>query len=153
MSRRDTLPTAVRWGTRGLLLLSLAMVGCESPRASVSGIVTFKGQPLPSGTVLLHGADGRVEHALITEDGRFTITNAPLGTVRITVQSHPAVPTGLPTRGGKPPAAPTELAPPAKEKHDNRSVPIPPRYLDPEKSGLTYTVRAGTQTHDIELKP
>ena len=39
------------------------------------------------------------------------------------------------------------------EKRDGKYVPIPPRYRDPEKSGLTYTVRAGSQTHDIELRP
>jgi hypothetical protein len=33
-----------------------------------------------------------------------------------------------------------------------RYVPIPESYADPEKSGLTYAVTGGTQTHDIELK-
>jgi hypothetical protein len=37
---------------------------------------------------------------------------------------------------------------PSKEQY----VPIPASYKDPEKSGLTYTVTGGTQTHDIELK-
>src|SRR5262249_58581110 len=49
---------------------SLLLAGCGSA-ASVSGTVTLKGQPLPSGTVLFHGADGRVEHALITEKGKY----------------------------------------------------------------------------------
>jgi hypothetical protein len=48
---------------------------------------TFNGKPLPSGTVLFHTADGRVEHALIFEDGSYTVSDAPLGELRITVRS------------------------------------------------------------------
>ena len=32
-------------------------------------------------------------------------------------------------------------------------VRIPSRYADDKKSGLTYTVQPGAQTHDVELKP
>ncbi len=147
------MPGATRWITGGLVLLALAVVGCGSRTPSVSGKVTFKGLPLPSGTVLFHGGDGRVEHGLIDGEGRYNIANAPLGSVRITVQSHAAQPLGLPSLGGKPPTAPAELAPPATEKRDGTFVPIPPRYLDKEQSRLEYNVRPGTQTHDIELQP
>jgi hypothetical protein len=153
VSRGGTRPTALRWEIRGLLLVTLAVVGCGQGTTSVSGIVMFKDQPLPSGTVLFHGPDGRIQHSLISEDGSYAMVDAPLGQVRITVQSHPAAPAGLPSRGGKPPATPTELAPPAKAKPNDRAVRIPPRYLDPEKSGLTYTVRAGAQRHDLTLQP
>ncbi len=138
---------------RLLSALCLLATGCGPSAPSVSGTVRFQGQPLPSGTVLFHGADGRVEHSLVSADGRYAIANAPLGPVRITVQSHPAAPAGLPSYGGRSPAAPRELTPTAKEKRGGRHTPIPPRYGDPEQSGLAYTVRAGTQTHDIELKP
>ena len=30
--------------------------------------------------------------------------------------------------------------------------PIPKKYQDPEKSGLTYTVTKGSQEHDIKLE-
>ena len=115
--------------------------------------MTYKGQPLPSGTVLFHSAEGRIEHGLVTAGGRYTIIEAPLGPVRITVQSHAPTPKGMPTRGVKAPAAPAENSPPATEKRDGKYVQIPRRYLDPAKSGLTYIVQAGSQTHDIELPP
>jgi hypothetical protein len=150
---RNTLPAPLRWTTHGLAVLALAMVGCGAQPASVSGTVRFNGQTLPSGTVLFHGDGGRVEHGLIGEDGRFTIADAPLGLVRITVRSHSEQPAGMPTRGDKAPPAPAELATPVKDQRDSRYVRIPTRYLDPEKSGLTYTVRAGSQTHVIELRP
>jgi len=152
LQKEAKMSTAIRWA-RGGLLLALVAVGCAPPTASVSGTVTFKGQPLPSGTVLFHGADGRVEHSLIDGEGKYTVVNAPLGQVRITVQAHAAAPPGLPSKGGKPPAAPAELATSGKETRDGKFVAIPPRYLDPDRSRLTCTVSAGPQTHTIELHP
>ena len=133
--------------------LGLVVVGCETQKPSVSGTVRFQGQPLPSGTVHFHGADGRVEHSLISADGTYTVTNAPIGIVRITVQSHGAAPPKMPSSGGKAPTPPPEIAPRTEDRRDTKYVPIPPRYKDPEKSGLTYTVSAGAQTHNIELQP
>lgn len=49
------------------------------------------------------------------------------------------------------PAAHTTPAPQARG--DGTSVSIPSRYLEPDKSGLTYTVRAGKETHDNALQP
>jgi hypothetical protein len=132
------------------LLLSPLVLGCGAPTASVSGTVIFKGDPLPSGTVLFHGSDGRIEHALIAEDGTYEIASAPLGEVRITVRSHAAAPAKMPF-SGKPPAGETTQGNP--EKRDGKFVAIPPRYLDQEKSGLTYAVSPGLHTHDIELQP
>jgi len=140
--------------SRFFLLLSVLMVlaGCGEPTASVSGTVKFKDQPLPSGTVLFHGPDGRVEHAVIGEGGKYALANAPLGPVRIAVKSHAAQPTGMPG-AGKPPPGAKDHAPAQGEKRDGRYVPIPPRYADPETSGLSHTVRTGSQTHDIDLRP
>jgi hypothetical protein len=69
------------------------------------------------------------------------------------VRTHAARPTGMPGVGGKMLVVPREAAPAAEEPRDGKHVAIPPRYQDPEKSGLTYTVRAGPQTHDIDLQP
>jgi hypothetical protein len=153
MSRPDLTSTARHWGIRGLLLPALLAAGCGPSKASVSGMVTFQGRALPSGTVLFHGEDGRVEHALIGADGGYALADAPTGAVRITVQSHPAMPAGFPTSGEGPPPAPPELAAMTKDRHDGSRVAIPLRYLDPGQSGLTCTVRPGSQTHDIELQP
>ncbi len=153
MSSRDYPPGGLRRAAHGLLLLAVTIAGCGPRPASVSGTVTFKGRPLPSGTVMFHGSDGNVRHGSILENGKYTITEAPLGAVRITVQSHPVLPTRITGRFSTPPAAPPELTPKAPDEGKTREVPIPPRYKDPEKSGLTYTVNAGSQTHDIDLRP
>jgi hypothetical protein len=153
MFRRDTPPRGLRWTTQGLLLLAVTMVGCGTGPASVSGTVRFKGQPLPSGTVLFHGSDGSVGHSLIDANGKYTLTNPPLGPVRITVQSHPVLPTKITGRFSMPPAAPPELTPKAPDERKTRVVPIPLRYRGPETSGLTCTVNAGSQRHNIDLQP
>ena len=54
---------------------------------------------------------------------------------------------------GKSPAVPGGAAPAAEGPRDGKHVPIPPRYQNPETSGLTYTVGTGRQTHDIDLQP
>ncbi len=151
MSTRNVLPSAARWATGGLLALALTATAC-SRKPSVSGEVTFNGQPLPFGTILFQGADGRVAHSLIS-DGRYTIADPPLGPVRITVRSHPVLPASFPGGGGLPPSPPEGLAPKPPDERQTRHVPIPERYRDPEQSGLTYTVRAGKQTHDVKLLP
>jgi hypothetical protein len=133
--------------------LVLVLPGCGAQKASVSGTVRFKNQPLPSGTVLFHGADGRVEHSLIAADGTYTIADAPIGTVRITVQSHGAAPPALSSPVDQPRTVPPELAPRAEDRRDSSYVLIPGHYQDPEKSGLKYSVDVGAQTHDIELQP
>lgn len=143
---------ARRWLACGLLFMTMG-VGCGSRPASVSGKVTFDGRPLPSGTVLFHGPDGRVAHALITAEGKYVIEDAPIGKVRISVESHGAAPAGLPSSGRNAPATPPELAPRPEDPRDSKAVSIPTRYLDPEKSGLGYEVRPGGQTHNIELRP
>jgi hypothetical protein len=108
---------------------------------------------LASGTVLFHCDGGRIEHGIIGAEGQYTIANAPLGPVRITVQSHAAMPAGLPTRGAPAPPAPPGLTGPADHSRTVTVISIPSRYQDPEKSGLFYTIRTGKQTHDIEMLP
>lgn len=129
-------------------LVFVAATGCGAGTVSVSGIVKLQGRPLTSGTVLFHGPDGRVDHSLIAEDGKYIIPESRLGIVRITVQSHAAAPSGLPTRGDPAPGVA-----PSKRGAAGKVVVLNNRYLDPATSGLTYTVHRGRQTHDIELEP
>ncbi|HTU18415.1 MAG TPA: hypothetical protein VMG10_10180, partial [Gemmataceae bacterium] len=42
--------------------------------------------------------------------------------------------------------------PPDFEERAKRYVPIPSQYADPDKSGLTYTVKPGKQPYDIKLQ-
>jgi hypothetical protein len=130
----------------GMVLLVLAGTGCGPRVGQVSGKVLYKGQPLPSGTVLFEGPDGsRRGFSPIAADGSYRIDNVSVGVVRIAVVSEPRVPPGLmkPSGPGAQPAA--------QPKNDH--VPIPARYEKPEQSRLTCTVVVGRQIHDIILQP
>lgn len=127
----------------GLLMTS----GCgpaAAPRAPVSGKVSYKGQPLPSGTVAFVNentvATGQIQN------GQYSIPNAAVGSNKVSVTTPP-------------PSVGQEMQ--MKQKVEGKTfsgeatkpVAIPAKYNNPEGSGLTYTVTADkNQTYDIELK-
>jgi hypothetical protein len=144
---------AARWG--GLLLLAGAVAGCGGKSgATVSGSVSYKGKPVTSGEVVFLSPDGKASvRAAIGPDGTYTAKNVPVGPAKLAVD-NPA-PAGAAAAG----RAPAGKAPPAndpevqemKEKASHY-VATPPRYADPNQSGLSYTVTSGTQKHDVPLQ-
>ena len=99
----------------------------------VQGMITFKGKPLPGGTVTFVSKDAKVKiAAMIAEDGTYKAT-VPAGKYRVTVS--------------------TEVE---KKKDDPKDPPkplpaIPKKYSDPDTSGLVITVKKGKQTFEIDL--
>src|SRR5262245_45677289 len=135
-----------------LLLFLPSLAGCGAKKtAVVSGAVTYKGQPLTVGAVTFHGADGRIESANIDPQGNYTMSQAPVGPVTVTVAvSQPRLaPVARDNRpGGKPVKHPgEEQAGPAL-----KPVNIPGKYKDPSSSGLTFTVNQGNQTINLPLE-
>jgi hypothetical protein len=136
----------------GLLALSLgvALAGCAPRTAQVSGKVTFKDKPLPAGTVIFTSDDGkRVDTSEIAEDGSYTMAHAPVGPVKISVQTHRPPTIGL----AKAPVMHMGDNVGKVEDKVGKYVAIPPKYAEPADSGLTFTVQPGPQTHDITLTP
>jgi hypothetical protein len=135
-----------------LLVLSALASGCQPAVGEVKGRVLYKGQVVPSGSVIFVGEGGKQYNCSIAEgDNTYTMRDVPPGKVRIAVWSHPRVPPGL---SNPPKIKPAPGTPPTKkgEKTEPR-VNIPPRYQSVETSGLILEVRAGTQSHDIPLAP
>jgi hypothetical protein len=132
-----------------LVLVVLAVAGCGRSTGHVTGKVTYKGQPLPSGTVLFHGPDGPTGHSVIGPDGRYEVRDVPVGACKITVQSHSHVPHGM-FRGA---LRDPDFKMPREVPRELRYVPIPKKYEDPAHSGLAHTVKAGKQTYDLALTP
>ena len=135
-------PTRRRAATPAAALL-LLLAGCGGPRtAPVSGTVWYNDEPLTNGTVAFLGDDGRGASAMIQEDGTYTIPQAPVGPVKVTVQTFPpppsVVPPGTPAKSVKRPWL--------------RYVAIPEHYRDMNRSGLRYVVAPGRQTIDIHLR-
>jgi hypothetical protein len=133
----------------GLLTL---LVGCDkNPRsvdhAEVSGKVLFQGNPLPGGQVtFITVKGGFASNGTIDENGNYQI-KAPVGDVKIGVTNRI-----LQSRSGsKTQAHPKKGAASEEPLPRGRWVKIPSSYEAPHTSGLTYTVKPGPQTHDIEL--
>lgn len=143
--------------TAFLVFLALAVVGCGGGKGDVSGQVKFKGEPLPSGRVTFVCQAGAKE-VFSSEilNGWYNISGIPVGPVKISVETfQPAPATTLPTKipGGIPPGIKGMPAPGAPPPAPGKYVAIPPRYGNVEQSGLSYTVTAGQQDHEINLQP
>lgn len=135
-----------------LLLLPLA-AGCAT-RATVTGKVLHRGKPLETGGVVFLAKDGHTYNGNIEKDGTYTVSKIPTGLAKIAVvvASGPTgggppmkvapgagkMPEGV--QGGSSPAGMTQQGPKIAEQ-----------YTDPEKSGLTYEVKSGSQEHDIDI--
>lgn len=137
--------------TSTLLATLVLLAGCGGDSAgpkvgTMTGKVTYKGVPLTTGTVQVHGADGRGGSGPITPDGTYTVGDAPLGDVTITVKVVASAMAGM-----KPVARPPGT-PAMPGESDKPPVIIPANYGDKAKSGLTFTIKSGTQTNNIDLK-
>jgi hypothetical protein len=131
----------------GLVAVALALTaaGCGKAVGNISGKVTYQGQPLPGGYVNFscEGDTPTVKTSMIQPDGGYSILAMPVGEAKITVQGV------LGPQGPGSQAGPGGTQPPSGAR---KTVYVPPQYSTTEKSGLTYTVVSGSQTHPIELK-
>ncbi len=140
----------------GLPVLAPACSGRIKPPeyTDVSGKVLFKGQPLPGGRVtFVTTLGGFAASGAIDEKGNYKV-HAPLGDVKIGVENDylrpgsmgRGAPSKAPRLGKRPDAEDTGPPPSGKYK------PIPEKYANPERSGLTYKVVPGPNTFDIKLE-
>jgi hypothetical protein len=132
----------VRWiTTLGLLLVAVA--GC-SPKlgletAPVSGKVTYKGQPLPNGTVMFVPGEGPAAYGEIGKDGAYrlstgNIDGAVLGTHKISITALQNVGEALP-----------------EQRSPTPSSLLPAKYLNHENSGLSAEVKRGKNEVNFDL--
>jgi hypothetical protein len=130
-------------------------------RGVVRGKVTVGKKPLTTGVVMFYAKSGVTASASIDPDGNYEMNDAPLGEclVTVTVQalpSDPMVRARLKSGSMKFPEGPKD---PTKESPDLPSaprvpkevVPIDIKYSSPGNSGLSFTVKKGEQTYNIEL--
>jgi hypothetical protein len=157
--KQDLLARRVRFAAAGLgMLLGLAATGCGS-YGSVSGKITCNGQPLGGGTVVFTVEGQGSDSSPIGPDGSYHINKVPTGTAKVSVETLSVKPAGADFR--RPPNMPT---PPAGQipqgaqplNYDTQPkgtyVEIPENYSDPNKSGLTYEVKSGSQEKSFDLQ-
>jgi hypothetical protein len=110
-----------------LLVLALAGAGCsDNKRLAIQGTVELNGTHLSAGIVKFYGPGDHSSMTYLQPDGSFTITDVPPGEVKVSVEPAPA-------GGGIKP------------------VPIPPRYRNPNTSGLVFTIPPKTGKLEIKL--
>jgi len=136
----------MRSGFVCLTIFTSLALGCGGGGTnSVSGKVTYNGKGV-AGTISFIGSDGKKVDAPLT-DGDYTINNPPLGQVKVAIMGMPDVGSGATIP--KDLKAKTEVA--AGDAKKFGGVAPPMKYAAPY-NGLTYEVKAGKQTHNIELK-
>lgn len=124
------------------MMLLMGAAGCGQRVATISGKVTFQDVPITTGTIAFISQNGKVVSGNI-EEGNYTVTGVEVGSdATVTVMSHVPSPMMQPPTG---PKAGVPIRAPLKY------VPIPDRYGDPKRSGLTCQVIEGTQTCDFAL--
>jgi hypothetical protein len=134
-SRRNRALAAIFFVGPLLVLFTLAEVVWYSRGGTVTGTVTFKGQPLPSGKVSIMSEHGVVCSGNIGPNGRYTVYRVPSGPVKIAVATYPPPPPGpVPMTAAK-------------------YIAVPRRYRDFDQSALSRTVTYGGQAQNIELAP
>ncbi len=149
MSRRSREAVRIVCFAVGAALL---VSGCGPRTSTVVGTVTFRGQPVAGGSVVVYCADKQIARGIIGPDGTYAIPNVPPGTAVVTVQAPARAPVGLQLKQNLPPSQGGPIAPAVGAAGAPR-VAIPPRYALPEESGLSVAVDRGQVTYDIDLKP
>jgi hypothetical protein len=135
-----------RWAVAAALLVAAsAAVGCGG-RGDVTGKVTYRGRALVWGTVQFEGSDGMLRQGNIKGDGTYSVQGVAAGEAKVAVSSI------NPSSADFQPRVVEGKAPPPPRPKVEGWFPIPERYDTPHKSGLTYTIKSGPNTIDIELK-
>lgn len=155
--RRMNFSTTNRLGWVVVLGLLMLVAGCSS-KASISGKVTYNGEPMPGGSITfmpVQGGGGGTAK-IDPKDGSYEMTSLPTGKMKIGVAPivQPVMPRGMkpygpPPGSGAPPEALKGLNSGSTE---GKHVPVPQEYTDPESSSLEVEVKSGKNTHNVELK-
>jgi hypothetical protein len=151
--------TVLRLAGPGLLGLALvALGGCGGGKATVSGKVALgDGTPVSAGTITFWAGENRSAQATLKPDGTYSMGDAPVGEVKVTVETPrpKAGPTGM---GPAPPGVkgmPPEMVPEEDKglPGNVKIVPVPDKYRDKSSTPLTYTVSRGAQQKDFTITP
>jgi len=141
----------------GVLLAGIVVSGCSryeyrlpDTGATLEGTVTYRGEKVPLAQLNVLSEKGQ-GIGQIEEPGRYLIQSAPLGEVKIGVNTESmrsqAISQQMAASYKGPGAKGSGRAPPPK------FISLPAKYQDPETSGITTTVRKGKNTFDIVLEP
>jgi hypothetical protein len=150
---------------RLLLLLCFALftgllTGCTANSQApshISGTVSYKGSPVPGGTITFHSDGEGIYSYALSADGKFAVRNIPKGALLVTVETESVNPKKkVKDYGGKGDKQYQERIAAEGNSAANKTPPpayvhIPSKYANAKTSGLTITAAAGDQVHDFNL--
>jgi len=146
---------------RLFLILPLAslflVLGCRrgNPNApvSVTGKVSYKGQPVTAGTLVFHTDSNAAYPGTINSDGTYAAHQIPSGPMVVTIETESANPgRKMATYGGGKGKGMLGPMPEGRTASSGGAyVKIPSKYADKKTSPLKVTLTDGKQTHDFEL--
>jgi hypothetical protein len=123
----------------------------------VKGKVKWNGEQLGAGTVMFTTSDNRTGSATIDPDGNYTMGDAPIGEVTITV-TVPEISPAIRMKGGIKDMTNKSPVEGGGGQMTTPKMPatfpqIPEKYTKVESSPLKYTVKKGEHTFNIDLTP
>jgi len=140
------------------LALAAGLTGCgygvreqrlPETGATLEGTVKYGNEPVYFAEIRVV-SDSSSAIGSIGQDGRYKVENCPTGAVKIAVNTdaakgeHTSLMMSRSYKGPKGEGAVASGLPP-------KFVSVPGKFADPEASGLTTTVNAGTNTYDIVI--
>lgn len=172
VSQDLTMQRSIVGVMRALALLvatGVLLSGCSRPTGSITGTVSHNGKALKGGSVTFISTEGLVsDSGAIGDDGRYSVPQITSGKFKVCVDTSFLAP---PTTGGPrgasgpitgaapPPGAlipegykPSNPADAAIASNAKKFVKIPTKYKFEDQTDLSYEVKAGPQTYDIDLK-
>lgn len=139
-----------------LIFAILSFAGCtggsrlpDGDTGTVKGKVTSNGKPVPDGTsiVFLHKDKGLTASSAIATDGTYSLRMRRGDAILVGDYQIGVTPPTTEMTAAEADAAITGEAPAAKEWPE-----IPKKYQNPETSEVTFTVKAGENTFDLDMK-
>ena len=119
--------------------------------ATLTGAITFQGNPIEFAQVTVLSADGKSSMTgKVLDNGKYKVENAPLGEVKIAVNTMAArgdfeSKTRSQNAAAMDPNASKKISAP-------KFTDVPTKYYDAANSGIKTTVKEGENTFDIKLE-
>lgn len=133
------------------VLIVAAGCGGGGSKATLSGKVLYKGQPVTGGSMILHYANSGYP-VTIDPDGSYAVNQLPLGEVTATVDTENLNPKKPTYGGGKGKTTGSPAPAGATQVSGGTYVKVPTKYAKMATSDLKLTIKGGRQEHTFELK-
>jgi hypothetical protein len=105
--------------------------------ATLEGTIKYGSEKVPVAMVIVAGEGSGGAQGFVGDDGRYKVENVPLGEVKI----------GVSVKAGEGQMMSRRMS----GQKVPRSVAVPDKYEDPEKSGIKTTTAQGANTFDIVI--